>query len=39
MLYCHNHLAAWPIGLASMLTPEAQDAFFALKQGMNSLFS
>ena len=35
MLYCHNRLAAWRIGLASMLTPEAQVAFFALEREMN----
>ena len=39
MLYCHNHLAAWRIGLASMLTPEAQVAFFALVLEMDCLRS
>ena len=34
MLYCHNHLAAWRIGLASILTPEAQVDFFPLEREM-----
>ena len=39
MLYCHNHLAAWRIGLASMLTPEAQVVFLALEREMDCLCS